>query len=143
MGTSSYLIAVGSNAPGARAIVAAMIAGATASAIRTTRALGPGGRAYANAVMRIECTLAPPALLARLKEIERAHGRRPARRWGPAFWAGGELSAAPALGALARPADNLVPAVPAVPMGLAEVMSAVMPTGGASCPGALPSCAAR
>ena len=83
MNPSSYLIAVGSNAPGARAIVAAMIAGATASAIRTTRALGPGGRAYANAVMRIECTLAPPALLARLKEIERAHGRRPARRWGP------------------------------------------------------------
>ena len=71
---------------------------------------------------------------------------RPARRWAPAFWAGGELSAAPALDALARPADDLVPAVPAVPAvptRLAEVMFAVMPTGGASCPGALPSCAAR
>ena len=87
MGTSSYLIAVGSNAPGARRIVAALgaLAGAgeTISAIHTTRPVGPGGRAYANAAMRIESDLMPPALLAWLKAIEREHGRRPGRRWGP------------------------------------------------------------
>jgi 2-amino-4-hydroxy-6-hydroxymethyldihydropteridine diphosphokinase len=53
-----------------------------ASTIHTTRPLGPGKRAYANAVALIETDLAPPALLAHLKAIERAHGRRAGRRWG-------------------------------------------------------------
>jgi len=53
-----------------------------ASSIRTTPPLGPGKRRYANAVALIECDLDPPALLARLKTIERAHGRRAGRRWG-------------------------------------------------------------
>ncbi|WP_408988170.1 2-amino-4-hydroxy-6-hydroxymethyldihydropteridine diphosphokinase [Sphingomonas sp. SUN039] len=44
--------------------------------------LGPGKRRYANAVALIESDLAPPALLALFKSIERAHGRRPGRRWG-------------------------------------------------------------
>ena len=38
---------------------------------------------YLNAVIRVETRLGPAELLARLKEIERALGRRPGRRWGP------------------------------------------------------------
>ena len=52
------------------------------SSIHTTAPLGSGLRRYANAVARIDTDLAPPALLALLKAIERAHGRRPGRRWG-------------------------------------------------------------
>ena len=44
--------------------------------------LGPGKRRYANAVVLIETDLDPHALLAQLKSIERAHGRRAGRRWG-------------------------------------------------------------
>ncbi len=44
--------------------------------------VGPGTRSYANAVALIETDLRPPALLAHLKSLERAHGRRPGRRWG-------------------------------------------------------------
>jgi 2-amino-4-hydroxy-6-hydroxymethyldihydropteridine diphosphokinase len=53
-----------------------------ASSIHTTAPLGPGTRSYANAVVLIETDLDPPALLTHLKSIERAHGRRPGRRWG-------------------------------------------------------------
>jgi 2-amino-4-hydroxy-6-hydroxymethyldihydropteridine diphosphokinase len=53
------------------------------SRIRTTPALGPAGRAFANGVAIVESRLAPDALLAELKAIERAFGRRPGRRWGP------------------------------------------------------------
>ena len=52
------------------------------SVIHTTTPLGPGKRRYANAVALIETDLDPPALLAHLKAIEHAHGRRPGRRWG-------------------------------------------------------------
>ena len=52
------------------------------SSIHTTAPLGPGLRRYANAVALMETDLAPPALLFHLKAIERAHGRRPGRRWG-------------------------------------------------------------
>lgn len=38
---------------------------------------------YLNAVVRAETRLAPPELLAALKDIEHALGRRPERRWGP------------------------------------------------------------
>lgn len=53
-----------------------------ASRIRETAPLGPGKRTYANAVALIETELDPPALLAHLKTIELAYGRRPGRRWG-------------------------------------------------------------
>ena len=52
------------------------------SRVVQTLPLGPGKRRYANAVALIETDLAPPALLAHLKTIERAYGRRPGRRWG-------------------------------------------------------------
>ncbi len=52
------------------------------SAVHTTPPLGPGNRRYANAVALIATELDPPALLGQLKSIERAHGRRPGRRWG-------------------------------------------------------------
>src|SRR3546814_14156700 len=52
------------------------------SAIHLTPAMGPGGRNFANAVAVVRCDLSPPALLDRLKKIERSFGRRLARRWG-------------------------------------------------------------
>ena len=48
-----------------------------------TPALGPAGRSFANAVVLLETKLLPPALLQHIKQIERAFGRRPGRRWGP------------------------------------------------------------
>jgi 2-amino-4-hydroxy-6-hydroxymethyldihydropteridine diphosphokinase len=53
-----------------------------ASSIITTPPLGSSKRSYANAVALIETDLDPSALLAHLKSIERAHGRRAGRRWG-------------------------------------------------------------
>jgi 2-amino-4-hydroxy-6-hydroxymethyldihydropteridine diphosphokinase len=53
------------------------------STIRTTPALGPAGRSFANAVAIVESELAPDELLAELKAIERGFGRRPGKRWGP------------------------------------------------------------
>jgi 2-amino-4-hydroxy-6-hydroxymethyldihydropteridine diphosphokinase len=66
------------------------------SAIRATPALGPAGRSFANAVAIVESRLAPDELLAHLKAVERAFGRRPGRAWGPRvldldiiLWSGG------------------------------------------------------
>jgi 2-amino-4-hydroxy-6-hydroxymethyldihydropteridine diphosphokinase len=66
------------------------------STVIATPALGPAGRAFANAAALIETPLAPPALLARLKAIERDFGRRRGRRWGARvldldilLWSGG------------------------------------------------------
>src|SRR5690606_32497421 len=42
----------------------------------------PSIRRFANAAALIESDEAPPALLGRLKAIERAFGRRRGRRWG-------------------------------------------------------------
>lgn len=104
-----YAIALGSNrrhgrygAPAAviRAAAAAVAADGTRlirlSPILTTPALGPAGRAFANAAALVESPLDPPALLARLKAVERAFGRRRGRRWGPRvidldiiLWSGG------------------------------------------------------
>ena len=90
MARTSYAIALGSNRRSrhgspARTLCAAVSAlgAGTVSAIRTTPALGPAGRSFANAVAIVESDLAPDALLAELKAIERAFGRRPGRRWGP------------------------------------------------------------
>ncbi|MEO5810153.1 MAG: 2-amino-4-hydroxy-6-hydroxymethyldihydropteridine diphosphokinase [Sphingomicrobium sp.] len=52
-----------------------------ASRIRINPAVGGAGREFANAVALIESSLAPAALLAALKAIERDFGRRAGRRW--------------------------------------------------------------
>ena len=90
MAKTSYAIALGSNrrgrhgAPAANVRAAAKAVGADRlSAIRGTPALGPAGRAFANAVAIVSTELSPPDLLAKLKGIERAFGRRGGRPWGP------------------------------------------------------------
>lgn len=106
---ASYAIAIGSNRPlsarlGPRALVAtAMVAldmsplrVLAVSAIVNSAPVGPSLRRYANAAAIVESRLAPPALLAWLKQLERRLGRRRARRWGPRtmdldilLWSGG------------------------------------------------------
>jgi 2-amino-4-hydroxy-6-hydroxymethyldihydropteridine diphosphokinase len=105
-----YAIGIGSNRPHGRHgrpphVVEAAIARLDAdfglfdaSPIMLTRAVGPGGRDYANAVALIESDAEPPEMLARLKKIEREFGRRPGRRWGARvldldilLWSGGEF----------------------------------------------------
>ena len=92
MGTHRYLIALGSNRRSRfgspeqllrqHLLLDETLKLVALSRIMTSRPLGPGTRRYANAVALIESNLAPPALLAHLKDIERAHGRRAGRRWG-------------------------------------------------------------
>jgi 2-amino-4-hydroxy-6-hydroxymethyldihydropteridine diphosphokinase len=104
MARTSYAIALGSNrrsrhgspAQTLRAALAAIEGVRAVSAIRATPALGPAGRGFANAVAIVESRLAPDELLAALKAMERAFGRRPGRRWGPRvldldiiLWSGG------------------------------------------------------
>lgn len=98
-----YLIAIGSNRPGrhggpaAEVRAAAAAIGATAlSPVIATPALGPSLRRFANAVATVETDEGPPALLGRLKHVERAFGRRAGRRWGVrvidldiVLWSGG------------------------------------------------------
>jgi 2-amino-4-hydroxy-6-hydroxymethyldihydropteridine diphosphokinase len=110
MARTSYAIALGSNrphgrhgAPGAvlRAALVELRALGTVekcSDIHRTAALGPAGRSFANAALILCSELDPPALLAALKGIERAFGRRPGRRWGPRvldldiiLWSGGRF----------------------------------------------------
>jgi 2-amino-4-hydroxy-6-hydroxymethyldihydropteridine diphosphokinase len=100
---TSYAIALGSNrrsrhgAPADTVRAAAAEIGAKRlSRIRTTPALGPAGRAFANAVALVESDAEPLELLAQLKAVERAFGRRGGRRWGPRvldldiiLWSGG------------------------------------------------------
>jgi 2-amino-4-hydroxy-6-hydroxymethyldihydropteridine diphosphokinase len=90
MAVTSYAIALGSNrrsrfgSPAATLRAAARAIGALRlSRVRATPALGPAGRAFANAVALVESPLAPSALLVHLKRIERSFGRRPGRRWAP------------------------------------------------------------
>ncbi|MEN2711289.1 2-amino-4-hydroxy-6-hydroxymethyldihydropteridine diphosphokinase [Sphingomonas sp. NPDC092331] len=104
MARTSYAIAIGSNRWGrhgspAREVAAAIAAlgGVTAtSPILHTPPLGPSKRRFANAVALIETDEAPPALLRRLKAIERDFGRRRGRTWGArvidldiVLWSGG------------------------------------------------------
>ena len=108
MTTTSYAIALGSNRSHGRhgrpeqvvraAVEALGGLGAVERVSRTTDypALGPAGRDFANGVAILSTRLEPMALLAALKEIERAFGRRPGRRWGPRvldldiiLWSGG------------------------------------------------------
>ena len=103
-----YAIAIGSNRPHGQhgrpaTVVEAAIACLErdfglfdASPIMLNPAHGGAGRDFANAVAIIESDLAPPALLARLKRLERDFGRRRGRRWGArvldldlVLWSGG------------------------------------------------------
>ena len=89
MPRTSYAIAIGSNRPGrhgapAREVLAAIhaLGGVTAvSPILHTPPLGPSKRRFANAVALIESDETPPALLQRLKTIERSFGRRRGQNW--------------------------------------------------------------
>ncbi|HEX9946979.1 MAG TPA: 2-amino-4-hydroxy-6-hydroxymethyldihydropteridine diphosphokinase [Allosphingosinicella sp.] len=90
MALTSYAIALGSNRRGRHGSPAATVRAAAAtigaerlSTVRLTPALGPAGRGFANAVALVDSDLEPPALLARLKQVERDFGRRGGRRWGP------------------------------------------------------------
>jgi 2-amino-4-hydroxy-6-hydroxymethyldihydropteridine diphosphokinase len=89
-----YLIALGSNQRHPRfgsprgVIVAAWqrladegLSIMATSGIIASRPIGPSQRCYANAVAIIETPLPPPALLALLKRIESAYGRRAGQAW--------------------------------------------------------------
>jgi 2-amino-4-hydroxy-6-hydroxymethyldihydropteridine diphosphokinase len=108
--THLYAIAIGSNRLHGRfgrppGVVEAAIARLDqdfglfdASPIMLNAAHGGAGRDFANAVALVESRLEPPALLARLKSLEREFGRRSGRRWGPrvldldiALWSGGKF----------------------------------------------------
>ncbi|WP_315762348.1 2-amino-4-hydroxy-6-hydroxymethyldihydropteridine diphosphokinase [Sphingomonas sp. Y38-1Y] len=91
MDRATYLIALGSNRPGRAGDPRAVLRAASArlpgrlaalSPIIASAPIGPSIRRYANAAALIESDLAPPAMLAALKAIERAAGRRRGRRWG-------------------------------------------------------------
>jgi len=90
-----YAIGIGSNRRHGRhgspaAVVRAAMAALDALGVRligrspviATPALGPAGRSFANAAILVESRLDPPALLALLKGVEAAFGRRRGRRWG-------------------------------------------------------------
>jgi 2-amino-4-hydroxy-6-hydroxymethyldihydropteridine diphosphokinase len=90
MALTSYAIALGSNRRGRHGTPAAAVRAAARalevqhlSSIHSTPALGPAGRGFANAAAILETDLEPSELLARLKALERAFGRRGGRRWGP------------------------------------------------------------
>lgn len=99
-----YAIALGSNRRGRHGrpeaeLAAALIAiGAVraVSRVMTTAPIGPSTRRFANMAAIIDSDAPPPELLARLKAIEHAFGRRPGRRWGARvidldiiLWSGG------------------------------------------------------
>lgn len=102
MATTSYAIAVGSNRAGrhgrpeAEVRAALALLGGQAAPIIASAPVGPSIRRYANTVVIIDSPLGPPSMLARLKAIEGAFGRRPGRRWGArvvdldiVLWSGG------------------------------------------------------
>ena len=68
----------------------------TVSPIFPTAPIGPSTRRFANAALILDSAETPPELLARLKAVERAFGRRSGRRWGARvvdldiiLWSGG------------------------------------------------------
>ena len=103
MAKTSYALALGSNRRSRHGSPAATVRAALAelgpdavSEIRVTLALGPAGRSFANAAAILSSDLDPPDLLACLKQIEVAFGRRGGRKWGPRvldidilLWSGG------------------------------------------------------
>jgi len=104
MATAIYAIGIGSNRRGrhggpaaeVRAAIAAIGGLVAASPVIGSAPLGPSIRRFANAAILIDSDESPPALLARLKRIEAAFGRRRGRRWGARvidldilLWSGG------------------------------------------------------
>src|ERR671917_171158 len=94
MTLTSYGIALGANRRSRHGSPAATLAAACEqiaklgtverlSAVRSTPALGPAGRGFANAVLILRTKLGPAELLGGLKALEREFGRRGGRRWGP------------------------------------------------------------
>ena len=96
MSMNGLLLGLGGNLPGpwgnpretlARACGELSRAGlriVRSSRVYATAPLGPGRQApYLNAVLLIEASVAPAALLRLLKRIERRAGRRFGSRWGP------------------------------------------------------------
>jgi 2-amino-4-hydroxy-6-hydroxymethyldihydropteridine diphosphokinase len=122
MAKTSYAIALGSNRRhglhgSPRGVVEAAIKTldkkglklVARSTVRSTPALGPAGRSFANAAVIVATTLDPPALLAQLKRIERKFGRRRGRRWGPRvldldilLWSGGKWPHHPGFAPMGR-----------------------------------------
>ena len=109
--THLYAIAIGSNRRHVRhglptGVFAAAIAALDAefglfavSPIITNPAIGGAGREFANGVALVETGLAPEAMLAAVKSIERSFGRRPGKRWGARVldldlvaWSGGRFA---------------------------------------------------
>ena len=105
-----YAIAIGSNRPHGRYGRPPQVAEAAiarldeefglfdASPVVLSKAVGPGGREFANAVALVESDAEPPEMLRLLKLIERDFGRRAGKRWGPrvldldiALWSGGRF----------------------------------------------------
>ena len=92
--THLYAVAIGSNRLHGRhgrpaGVVLAAIAELDrsfslfdASPVMLNPASGGAGRDFANAVVLLESSLEPPEMLAELKSIERAFGRRRGKRWG-------------------------------------------------------------
>ena len=104
MATAIYAIGIGSNRRGrhggpvdeVRAAIAAIGGLIAASPVIGSAPLGPSIRRFANAAVLIASDETPPVLLARLKAIEAAFGRRRGRRWGERvidldilLWSGG------------------------------------------------------
>lgn len=104
MRISTYAIAIGSNRRGrhggpaaeVRAAIAALDGVRAIAPIIASAPLGPSLRRYANGAVLLDSMLSPPEMLARLKAIERAFGRRRGRRWGSRvidldilLWSGG------------------------------------------------------
>ncbi|WP_137897545.1 2-amino-4-hydroxy-6-hydroxymethyldihydropteridine diphosphokinase [Sphingomonas sp. 2SG] len=104
MATAIYAIGIGSNRRGrhggpadeVRAAIAAIGGLVAASPVIGSAPLGPSIRRFANAAILIASDETPPVLLARLKGIEAAFGRRRGRRWGARvidldilLWSGG------------------------------------------------------
>ena len=90
MPRTTYAISIGSNRRGRHGSPAAEVAAAiaqlkhvaAASPVVASVPLGPSSRRFANAAVLVRSCAMPPKLLARLKRIEAAFGRRPGRRWG-------------------------------------------------------------
>jgi 2-amino-4-hydroxy-6-hydroxymethyldihydropteridine diphosphokinase len=108
--TQLYAIAIGSNRPHGRfgrpqQVVEAAIARLDrefglfdASPIVLNPAIGGAGRDFANAVALIESDLDPPAMLRRIKALEREFGRRRSKHWAArvldldiSLWSGGRF----------------------------------------------------
>lgn len=86
---ATYAIAIGSNRCGRHgtprrevaAAIAALPGTVAVAPIASSAPVGPSTRRFVNGAVLVRSDLDPPAMLALLKRIERAFGRRRARRW--------------------------------------------------------------